>query len=133
MALDVGTKSIGVAVSDPLKLIARPLTTLWRRNLADDVREVEKLVRRNRVEKLILGQPRHLDGRRSETMTCVARLAGELKRVLSIPMEYFDERLSTRAAEEVMSRMGLPVSERRRRRNEFAAALILKWHLEEGG
>ena len=131
MALDVGSRNIGVAVSDPLKLTARPLQTLQRRDLETDVEALRDLMQRHAVERLIVGLPLHLSGNRSPTLYKIEPLVKRVQETTSIPVEWKDERLSTKEAEQLMKELGLSQSERRRKRNEFAAALILKWYLEE--
>lgn len=131
MALDVGTKTIGVALSDPLGLTAHPLTTLSRRNLEQDVRRLLQLAEAHGVGRCIIGRPRHMDGRPSETIRVIQPLAERLASGSNLEVQWYDERLSTREAEAVMARLGLPIEERRRRRNEFAAAVILQWYLDD--
>lgn len=131
MALDVGTKAIGVALSDPLKLTAQPLTTIRRRELEADAGAIMRLVERHNVDRCIVGHPRHLDGRPSRTLSAIQPLAERLAQAPGLCLQWYDERLSTREAEATMGELGLPLNERRRRRNEFAAAMILKWYLDE--
>lgn len=131
MALDVGSKHVGVAVTDPLKLTARPLTTLRRQNLEADVGSLQDLMEQHSVERLIVGLPMYMSGDRSPTLDRIEPLVNRLRRASSIPVEWMDERLSTKEAEQVMKELGLSEQERRQKRNEFSAALILKWYLEK--
>ena len=131
MALDVGSRNVGVAVTDPLKLTARPLTTLQRRDLEADVEALRDLMQLHAVERLIVGLPLHLSGERSPTLDGIEPLVKRVQETTSILVEWMDERLSTKEAEQLMKELGLSQTERRRKRNEFAAALILKWYLEE--
>ncbi len=130
MALDVGTVKIGVALTDPLQLCARPLTTLRRSSLDSDKDKVLTLIREHEVCSVIVGLPKHLSGAESSTADCVRPLAEEL-RAANVNVQWQDERLSSRFAEEWMSRSKLPVAERGRLRDQYAAALILQWYLEE--
>ncbi len=131
MALDIGAKTIGVALSDPLKLTARPLTTLQRRDLESDCGHLLELIEEHRIDRCIVGRPRHMDGRPAEVTQKIEPLVERLGQRSECSLEWYDERLSTREAEAVMARLGLPIDERRRRRNEFAAAVILEWYLQE--
>ncbi len=131
MALDVGSKTIGLALSDPLGVTVRPLATLRRRTLEADCEAVLELAGSHGVKRLVIGRPRHMDGREADIVKRIEPLAEELARRSGLPLQWYDERLSTREAEAVMGRLGLPISERRRRRNEFAAAVILEWCLRE--
>ncbi len=131
MALDVGSKTIGVAVTDPLKVTVRPLKTLIRDNLDRDTERICQLIERQQIERLVVGMPRHLGGQRSTTLKLIEPLVKRLEKALEIPIESAEERLSTKEAERLMAEAGLAVAERRKRRNEFAAAVILQWYLEE--
>ena len=130
MALDVGTRKIGIAITDPLRLYSRPLTTLGRSELDEDRDRLLDLIREYEVAKVIVGLPRHLNGDDSSTLDCIRPLTEKLRQA-QVPVEWQDERLSTRLAEEWMSRSKLPVSDRTRLRDQYAAALILQWYLEE--
>ncbi len=131
MALDVGSKTIGVAVTDPLKVTVRPLTTLIRDSLDMDTERICQLIEEQQIERLVVGMPRHLGGQRSTTLNLIEPLVSRLEQSLEIPIESAEERLSTKEAERLMAEAGLAVAERRKRRNEFAAAVILQWYLEE--
>lgn len=131
MAVDVGSKTIGVAITDPLKITARPLTTLTRHSLDSDAREIMRLAREQEVEKLIVGKPRHLGGEASSTLDWIQPLVDRLEKISTLSIEWFDERLSTKEAEQLMAEAGLKLAQRRRRRNEYAAAVILRRYLEE--
>ena len=133
MALDVGTKRCGVAVTDPLKLTSRPLLTFERTRLEEDVERLTGLMRQYQVERLIVGQPRHLSGRSSSVAQAAIPLVSRLRRLDTVPVEWMDERLSTKEAESVMRELGIPEHLRRQKKDEFAAAVILKWYLEERG
>jgi putative Holliday junction resolvase len=133
MALDVGSKRCGVAVTDPLKLTSRPLLTFERESLERDVEMLTGLMRKYQVERLIVGQPRHLSGRSSPIEQAAIPLVSRLRRQGTVPVEWMDERLSTKEAESVMRELGIPEHLRRQKKDEFAAAVILKWYLEERG
>ena len=131
MALDVGSKRCGVAVTDPLKLTSRPLLTFERKNLEEDVERITGLLREYRVERLIVGQPRHLGGRASSVSEVINPLVTRLRGQGTVRIEWMDERLSTKEAESVMRALGIPPHRRRQKKDEFSAAVILKWYLEE--
>jgi putative holliday junction resolvase len=131
MALDVGSKTIGVAITDPLKVTVRPLKTLLRENLESDAERIGELIDEQHIERLVVGMPRHLGGERSNIADLIDPLVELLEQNLEIPIASAEERLSTKEAERLMAEVNLPLSERRQRRNEFAAAVILEWYLEE--
>jgi putative Holliday junction resolvase len=131
MALDVGSKTIGVAITDPLKVTVRPLKTLIRESLERDAERIGELIDEQDIEQLVVGMPRHLGGERSSIADLIEPLVELLEQDLEIPVASAEERLSTKEAERLMAEADLPQAERRRRRNEFAAAVILEWYLEE--
>ncbi len=133
MALDVGSKTIGLAISDPMRVTVRPLLTLQRVNLAADCDSVLRIAAEHAVEKIILGKPLHLDGSKGDILDSIEQLAQQLHSKSSVSIDWMDERLSTKEAENLMAEAGLKMDERRRRRNEFAAAVILRRYLEETG
>ncbi len=131
MALDVGSKTIGVAITDPLKVTVRPLKTLIRENLDRDAERIGELIDEQDIERLVVGMPRHLGGERSSIAALIEPLVKLLEQNLEIPIASAEERLSTKEAERLMAETDLPLTERRKRRNDFAAAVILEWYLEE--
>ena len=131
MALDVGSKTIGVAITDPLRVTVRPLKTLIRENLESDAERIGELIDEQDIERLVVGMPRHLGGERSSIADLIEPLVKLLEQNLEIPVASAEERLSTKEAERLMAEVNLPLAERKRRRNEFAAAVILEWYLEE--
>lgn len=131
MALDVGAKKIGVALSDPLRVAARPLATLKRKNLEADVEAVGKLAREHGVERIVVGRPIYLTGEESETLALIQPLFERLQAHTPFTVVWAEERLSTKEAERLMRELKVPREQRLARRDEFAAALILQWYLEE--
>lgn len=131
MALDVGSKTIGVAITDPLRMTARPLVTLKRQSLPRDSREIIEMAASLEVERLILGRPVHMDGTRSAILEVVEALASHIAKGSSLRIEWMDERLSTREADAILAEKGVAIKDRRKKRNEYAAAVILRRYLEE--
>ncbi len=131
MALDVGSKTIGVAITDPLRVTVRPLKTLIRENLESDAERIGELIDEQDIERLVVGMPRHLGGERSSIADLIEPLVKLLEQNLEIPVASAEERLSTKEAERLMAEVNLPLAERKRRRDEFAAAVILEWYLED--
>lgn len=131
MALDVGRKRIGIAVSDPLRMTARPLETLQRHSLDVDADAISKLAQEWHVGELIVGQPFYLDGRNSPIFQMMQDLIKEVQKRSDLKVKWVDERLSSKEAEELMAESGIKIANRRSRRDEFAAAVILRRYLEE--
>jgi putative Holliday junction resolvase len=133
MALDVGRQRIGVALSDPLRLTASPIRTLTRGDESAALSTIAALVSENEVDRIIVGRPLRLNGERSETVDMVEVFVRKLCERVTVAVEWAEERLSSKEAERIMSELKIPIADRRRRRDEIAAALILQWYIEEQG
>ena len=130
MALDVGDKKIGVAVSDSLLLTAQPRPTLERKNLESDLHRLGELARENEVHEIVIGSPVHMDGRESRQSEKVARFARKLSKTLGLPVVFWDERLTSFAAEQHLEEMGLNWRKRREQVDKIAAMFILQSYLD---
>lgn len=130
LALDVGDKRIGVALSDPTGLIATPLTTIIRRSEAEDIAAVLALVTDNEAGEIVVGMPLLLSGRAGPQARRVSRLARVLARQAPVPVETIDERYSTVEAEKRLREAGGRPSRDRARVDAAAAAVILQAHLD---
>ena len=130
MALDVGDKKIGVAISDELLLTAQGRPTLRRKNLRSDLEILRRLAMENDVQEVVVGQPLHMDGTPSAQSRRVARFSEELRRVLSLPMVFWDERLTSFEAEQHLEQMGMNWRERRKHVDQIAAMIILQNYLD---
>jgi putative Holliday junction resolvase len=130
LALDPGTKRIGVAVSDEMGWIAQPLETFERRSLEADVAHIQSLVRRHNVREVVMGMPFRLNGRIGPEAEGVQRFMTTLERVLSVPIVSWDERLTSKSAEDLL--IGANVSRKKRKGavDRVAAAILLQSYLE---
>jgi putative Holliday junction resolvase len=130
LGLDVGTKTIGLALSDTLLMVATPLRTVRRTRFKTDAAEVLREVDAHGVGALAIGLPIALDGRESPRSQSVRQFARNLLEIRDLPMVFWDERLSTAAVERVMIEADIT----RRRRGEIidrtAAAYILQGLLD---
>ena len=126
MALDVGTVRIGVALTDPLGYTAQPLLTLWRRSRGEDLRNLLRLIRKHEVTRVVVGNPLHLSGEVSAWARKVQEFAAELHRRAQIPVELFDERLTSVAAHEILNEAGVPRQQRATIIDQVAAVVILR-------
>ncbi|MGA3094082.1 MAG: Holliday junction resolvase RuvX [Dehalococcoidales bacterium] len=131
MALDVGDSRIGVALSDPLEMLASPLTIIKRLNEASDVRSIVNLVNENKAGRLIVGLPLSLSGEAGMQAQKVKDFAEKLVSVLSIPLEMVDERFSTVMAREYMRETGNKKDRFKKKDDAVAAAVILQSYLDE--
>ena len=136
MALDYGERRIGVAVSDPTRTIASPLTTLTRRpGKRPPWTEIAKIVEEQEVDAAVVGLPLDLSGDETEWTKEVRGFGDDLARRTGLPVHWVDERLTSVAAERAVRGMGLKKSEReqKERIDAAAAALILEAFLRSGG
>ena len=130
MGLDVGDKTIGIAISDSLLMTAQGRPTLRRTTLDSDLRHLRNLAEENEVHQIVVGKPLHMSGdesRQSQKVTSFARI---LSKSLDLPVVFWDERLTSVAAEEHLEEMGLKWRQRRRHVDKIAAMLILQSYLD---
>lgn len=128
--LDLGTKTIGVAVSDPLRSVASPLLTIRREKFTKDVEQLFEIVKERDIKALVLGLPRNMDGSEGPRAQSTRAFARNLLRLSPLPIMFWDERLSTVAAERAL----LEADTSRKRRSEVidhvAAGYILQGVLD---
>jgi putative Holliday junction resolvase len=131
LALDVGERRIGVALSDPLRLVARPLTVIRRASKARDFAAIGELVAEHDVTLVLCGYPLSLDGTEGPQGRRVRRYAETLAEALPVEVALWDESYSTEEAEKVMA-LGKRQSPRERRAwvDAVAAAVILQSYLD---
>lgn len=137
LALDVGGRRIGLAVSDPSGIIASPLTVIHRTSKTEDFARIANLVREQDARVLVVGHPLDREGRRGPQARRIERFVEALLESLGaegleLPVEYWDESLSSRRAQEVMIASGRKAADRRAREDAVAAAVILQDFLESG-
>ena len=130
MALDVGDKTIGVAISDALLLTAQPRPTLRRKNVKLDVEAVSVMAKENEVHEIVVGHPLHMNGKQSAQSEKVARFADELRKAVNVPIVFWDERLTSFEAEQHLEQMGLNWRQRREHVDKIAAMIILQSYLD---
>ena len=130
MALDVGDKTIGIAISDALLLTAQARPTVRRKDVKTDIEILRRLASENDVHEIVVGQPLHMNGKESPQSAKVARFAEELRKELDLPIVFWDERLTSFAAEQHLEEMGLKWRERREHVDKIAAMIILQNYLD---
>jgi putative Holliday junction resolvase len=131
LGLDVGSKRIGVAVSDELGLMAQPVLTLTRKRSArEDLRALARLCRRFGCVGIVVGDPKHLSGEASAQGEKVRVFAGELADLAGLPVHFVDERLTSRAAHEILYAAGKSRQEHKPLVDQVAAVLILQSFLD---
>ncbi len=130
MALDVGSKRIGVALSDPLKITAQGLQTFQRTTLEEDIKGLWKLMDEHEVSQLVVGLPKNMDGsvgfKAEEVQQFVADLTAERK----IEVIWIDERLTTVSAERTLLEADVSRAKRKKVIDKMAAVIILQSYLD---
>lgn len=132
LGVDVGTKRIGVAVSDELGLTAQPVLTLEvRRNPREDLRSIARLARRFGVAAIVVGNPLQLSGEVGSRALRTHEFATQLGALTGLPIHLWDERLTTREAHEILYEAGRPRQEHKQVVDQVAATLILQSFLDQ--
>ena len=126
IAIDLGAKRIGVAVSDELQMTVTPLERVERRSWKDLLRRVAALIDDYDARALVIGLPLSLDGTESDAAQEAKRIAENFRRSLHVPIYLQDERLTTVAAESELKSRGVRASEGEKQIDSEAAAIILR-------
>jgi putative Holliday junction resolvase len=126
MGLDLGTKTIGVAVSDGMRYSATPLETIKRTKFTQDAIRLEELIAQNAIAAIILGLPLNMDGSEGPRVQSTRAFARSLAQRISLPIAFWDERLSTSA----VTRMMIDADLRRDRRAEIVDKLAASYILQ---
>jgi putative pre-16S rRNA nuclease len=130
LGVDYGTKRVGLAISDRLGLTARPLEVVAR---AVVVKRVQELHEEYTVTTMVVGLPTGLAGQEGASAAGARALGDELSAATGIPVEYLDERFTSKLAEDVLLQSGMKRSERRATVDKVAAAIILQDYLDNQG
>jgi len=134
MCLDIGDKRIGVAMSDPLGWTAQGIKTIVRQeNKNNDIEEIEKLINEYGVDKILIGLPKNMNNTLGPQGEKVLEYGRVLESRFNIPVEYFDERLTTVAAERTLIEADMSRSKRKSVIDKLAAVYILQSYLDSRG
>lgn len=133
LGLDVGSKTIGVAISDPFHLTAQGIKTIyWDENdMTSADEELKQLIKDYEVSKIVIGLPKNMDGSMGERAKITEIYANRLKRIFTIPVELFDERLSTMSAERTLLEADMSRKKRKKVIDQLAATIILQNYLDQ--
>lgn len=133
MGLDYGSKTVGVAISDPLLLTAQGKEII-RRDRTDKLRQtlarIEELITENEVEKIVLGCPKNMNGTEGERVEKTKAFMEMIERRTGVEVVLWDERLTTVAADRYMMEAGIRRENRREYVDEIAAVFILQGYLD---
>lgn len=130
LALDVGRKRIGLAVSDELGITAQGMETFERTRMRDDLAGLKDIAEKCNVGLLLIGRPLHMSGDESRQSEYTDEFAGRLQEYLGLPIVWWDERLTSAEAERMLRESGASLNEKRRSVDRLAAVLLLESYLE---
>lgn len=130
MSLDVGSRTIGIACSDALYLTAQGVETIRRTSLTADFDRIQKLIADYEVEELVIGLPRNMNGTKGERAEKTEEFAAKLQEVISIPVTWWDERLTTVMAERRLIEADVSRKKRKAVIDKMAAVVILQGYLD---
>jgi len=130
IALDLGSKRVGVSICDDKQLIATPLKTINRKSLKELIDELRLIINENDIKGIIIGNPLNMDGSSGRSAQSVKDTVENIEKHLKIPICLWDERLSTVGAFNLSSELDINVSKREKKIDENAAAFILQGALD---
>ena len=130
LGIDLGTKRIGIAISDYNQKIATPLQTLDKSKQGKLIDELESIIKENDIKGIIIGNPINMDGTYGKSSQSAKDIAINISNKIDIPVSLWDERLSTVGAFNLSSELDINVSKREKDIDKFAAAFILQGALD---
>jgi putative Holliday junction resolvase len=130
LALDVGKKRIGLAVSDELGITAQGIETLERTRIREDLARLKDIAVRWAVERVLVGRPLHMSGSESAQSQYTKEFAGRVSTHLGLPVVFWDERLTSAEAERMLRQAGASQDQRKKAVDRLAAVLLLESYLE---
>ena len=130
IGLDVGDRTIGVAVSDLLMITAQGVTTIKRTNLKADIQELKKIIDEYNVTKIIVGMPKMMDGTVGIQGEKVIEFTEKIKAKIDLPMDFQDERLTTALSEKILISADVKRKKRKEVIDKLAAVQILTTYME---
>jgi putative Holliday junction resolvase len=133
LAIDHGTKRMGIAISDELKLIAQPLEYIPAEPFAKFLDRLKEILREKEVELIIVGLPRNMDGSYGPAALKVQEFVAALKSALTVPIQTLDERLTSVQANRFLLEGNVRRAKRKEKVDKTAAALLLQGYLDSLG
>ena len=131
VGLDLGEKTIGIAVSDQSLIIATPLKTISRKGIKKDLIKISEILKEYNIGGFVVGFPISLDGSENQQTNKVIKIANEIKNYFDVPIAYFDERFSSDVIFKEMRKTNLSRSKIKNKIDQQAAAYILQGYLEK--
>jgi len=130
MGLDIGTRTIGVAISDELGITAQGLKTLRRKSMEDDLKEIATIIGQFEIKKIVVGLPKNMNGTLGKQAEMVLECAKVLMDKIQVPVVTWDERLSTVGASKVLLEADVSRKKRKKVIDKLAAVIILQGYLD---
>jgi len=130
LGVDYGEKRIGLALSDPMGIIASPFQVLWRTDLEADIDRFSEVVDEQKVTAFVVGRPRHTDGREGEMVEKAESFVEVLTQRCPLPVHWIDETYTSLEAEELLKEQFSDWRDRKDRIDMVAAQIILRTHLD---
>lgn len=130
LGLDIGDKTIGVALSDPLGITAQGITTIKRKNTEKDIAELKSICEKYNVELIISGLPKNMNGTLGHQSEKVINFCKVIEKYINLPIKMWDERLTTVAANRAMIEGNLSRAKRKKIVDKMAAIYILQGYLD---
>lgn len=133
MGLDFGSKTVGVAVSDPLLVTAQSLETIFRKSpgkLRQTLARIDELIAEYEVDTIVLGYPKHMNNSEGERCEKTQEFCRMLEQRTGLSVVLWDERLTTAAADQIMAKSGIRREDRKEYVDKIAAGLILQGYLD---
>jgi putative Holliday junction resolvase len=130
LALDLGKRRIGLALSDELGITAQGLPTLERTRIRDDLAQLGRLASERNVSLILIGNPLHMNGTEGRQAEHAREFGARLGSVTGIPIEFWDERLTTVEAQRVLRQSGISIEKRAQAVDRLAAVILLESYLD---
>jgi putative Holliday junction resolvase len=130
LALDHGTKRIGVAISDETKTIAQPLEYIPAEPFADFLTRLKQLLAEKEISLILIGQPRNMDGSYGPAAQKVEAFVAVLKSSITVPVKMWDERLTSKMANRILIQGNVRRNKRKEKVDKMAAAILLQSYLD---
>jgi putative Holliday junction resolvase len=130
LALDLGKRRIGLALSDPLGITAQGLDTLQRTRIRDDLDALARIIEQNEVTLILMGHPLHMSGHESRQSEYTREFAGRLAERTGLEIRFWDERLTTVEASRVLRSSGISIEKRARAVDRLSAVILLASFLD---
>jgi putative Holliday junction resolvase len=130
LALDLGKRRIGLALSDELGVTAQGLETLERTNIRTDLARLSELVSQRNVTTILIGNPLHMSGHEGRQAVHAREFGARLQAATGLPVEFWDERLTTVEAQRVLRQSGISIEKRAKAVDRLAAVILLESYLD---